>query len=139
MGKRRKARERVLQCLYRLDLIPASAEQLSETLRALSDIDNKTIDLPFAEDLINGVIANLQQIDGLIQRAAEHWDIDRIAMIDKAILRIGVYEILYHKDTDTPVIINEALEIAKRYSTADSTSFINGVLDRIARQQRQGE
>ncbi len=138
MGKRRKARERALQYLYRLDLLPTEPRLIPEELNTLTTENGNTIDQPFAEDLISGVIANLPQIDGLIQGAAERWEIGRMAMIDKTILRIGVYEILCHKETDTAVIINEALEIAKRYSTADSASFINGILDKIARQERRG-
>lgn len=141
MGKRRKARECALQFLYRLDFIPGDAGQVSEGFKSFIDDHScqEGIDLPFAEDLIKGTVESLSEIDGLIQRAAQRWNIDRMAMIDKTILRIGIYELLRYPQTDSAVIINEALEIAKRYSTAESSSFINGILDRIARQNRKEE
>ena len=94
---------------------------------------NESSDLKkFSEDLVSGTIRNLQQIDSVIQQAAEHWKMDRMAAVDRNILRCAVYEILYRKDIPSAVSINEALEIAKKYSSSEAAPFINGLLDKIA-------
>jgi N utilization substance protein B len=97
--------------------------------------DNKKEDVSlkkFAEELVSGTISNLVKIDKIIQESAEHWKVDRMAAVDRNILRFAVYEILYRNDIPPAVTINEALEIAKKYSSSDSVPFINGLLDKIA-------
>ncbi len=86
----------------------------------------------FVEDLVKGTIDNLEEIDRVIQEVAEHWKMERMAAVDRNILRFAVYEILYREDIPPAVTINEALEIAKKYSTLESAPFINGLLDKIA-------
>ena len=85
----------------------------------------------FARRLADGVIARQIEIDSLIQKYAENWEISRMAAIDRGILRMAAYEILHENDTPINVIINEALEIAKKYSTGESSKFVNGILDKI--------
>lgn len=141
--KRRDAREYALQFLYRIDFIIISAENSNKT-KGISNIkDSLEVFWPdtaekdpdikaFAEDIILGTIKNLKEIDPLIQKIAEKWKISRMASIDRNILRFAAYELLFRKDIPAAVTINEAIEIAKKYSTAESAAFINGILDKIA-------
>ena len=89
--------------------------------------------LKFAYDLINGTIENKESIDEELKKVAKHWSLDRMAVVDRNILRFSAYELLYRDDIPSKVTINEAIEMAKKYSTLDSGSFINGILDRIAK------
>ncbi len=133
--KRRRAREYVLQFLYRVDFVNTPSlkrEDLDEFWLDVGENDPDT--RSFAEDIISGVVRNLQQLDSIIQRVAERWKISRIAAIDRNILRLGAYELLFRNDIPQAVTINEAIEIAKKYSTSESASFINGILDRIAKE-----
>lgn len=88
----------------------------------------------FTEDIITGTLKHLGELDPLLQKVAEKWALSRMASIDRNILRFAAYEILHRKDIPDAVTINEALEIAKKYSTADSASFINGILDKVAKE-----
>mgnify|MGYP001468095764 CR=1 FL=1 len=141
--KRRNAREYALQFLYQIDFLEVGASEhtLREALGTFwAGVTEKDSDVrAFTEDLILGTIGNLTPIDREIQRAADKWDLGRMASVDRTILRVGAYELLYRPDIPGAVSINEAIEIAKKYSTADSASFINGLLDRIAREVRSGE
>ena len=85
----------------------------------------------FAEDLIHGVIENLDTIDQRIMELAKNWDFNRIAKIDLAILRLAIYELLYRKDIPPVVTINEAIDLSKEFSSAESRRFVNGILDRL--------
>lgn len=146
--KRRKAREYALQFLYRIDFIKVSTGN-NNRAKNLSDIKNN-LDVfwadtneqdpdtkAFAEDIISGTIKNLKEIDPLIQKVAKKWKISRMASIDRNILRFATYELLFRKDIPNAVTINEALEIAKKYSTSESAAFINGILDKIAKEYCQ--
>lgn len=132
MGSRRKARECALQMLFAIDV----AESAPDTLVRLywSDLsdgegaDEQTRD--FASKLVKGACANLQTVDERIKSRAEHWRISRMAVVDRNVLRLAVYEFLFEKTPHT-VVINEALEIARRFSTYEATQFINGILDAI--------
>lgn len=128
---RRKARELTLQILYQLDFLYEKPTSESFESLILSSEQSKRIQ-GFTEELIRGTIENLEEIDRIIQEAAEHWKVERMSAVDRNILRFTVYEIMYRKDIPPAVTINEALEIAKRYSTAESAPFINGLLDKIA-------
>ncbi len=140
--KRRKAREYTLQFLYRIDFITQNSKLktqnsgLRDNLELFwSDTDEKDPDTKaFAEDIISGTIKNLKEIDPLIQKVAEKWKISRMASIDRNILRSAVYELLFRNDIPDAVTINEAIEIAKKYSTSESAAFINGILDKIAKE-----
>lgn len=142
--KRRKAREYALQFLYRIDFIdilgnPDRIAQLKDALVIFwADIGEKAQDVKvFAEELILGTLKELDSIDALIQKTAAKWDISRIATVDKNIIRFAVYELLFRKDIPPAVSINEALEIAKKYSAVESSAFINGILDRIAHEHKK--
>jgi len=133
--KRRKAREYALQFLYRIDFINTASPKSVDLKAFWTDVEEKDADLKaFAEDIISGALKNLYEIDSIIQKAAEKWKISRIASIDRNILRLAAYELLFRKDIPQAVTINEAIEIAKKYSTSESASFINGILDRIAKE-----
>ena len=88
----------------------------------------------FADTLVRGVTAHQPKIDELIGRFAEHWELDRMAVVDRNVLRAGIWELLWGVDVPPVVAINEALEIARRFSTEESTRFINGLLDRVRRE-----
>lgn len=110
---------------------PDFAEELFEFWKSANE---EAADIrAFTEDLIKGTIANLEELDRLIQKAAQKWKLLRIAAIDRNIMRIAAYEIIYREDIPDAVSINEALEIAKKFSTAESAAFINGILDRISK------
>ena len=129
MTKRSKGREVALQVLYQLE---QNAGVNPDELRLFVERrlrDEKVRE--YAEVLISGVRKHLVEIDGLISQAAENWRIDRMAAIDRNILRIGAFEIIHRTEIPRKVAINEALELAKRYSTAHSSRFVNGVLDRL--------
>ena len=131
-GTRHKARECALQMLFASDLVrDTDCETLSRNYwKELGDqsIDDKTRD--FANSLACGTVREIAAIDDRIRTRAEHWRIERMAIVDRNILRLSVYEFLF-EDTPHTVVINEALEIARRFSTFEATQFINGILDAI--------
>ncbi|RMG70342.1 MAG: transcription antitermination factor NusB [Nitrospirae bacterium] len=130
--KRRKAREYALQLLYSYDL---SGEVITgSSLKEFWKEHQHTEDVrEFTEDLVFGTINNLEEIDELISSVTEHWDLKRMAAVDRNILRFATYELLFRDDIPAAVTLNEAIEIAKRFSSKESSSFINGVLDRITK------
>lgn len=133
MGTRRKSRELALQMLFQSDLGNQSAEQVELTFWAeRSDLEDSI--RGFASDLFRFAMEQSEPIDKIIERHAEHWRMERMATVDRNILRAGVAEFLCFPKTPKPVVINEALEIARRFSTPEAVQFINGVLDSIARE-----
>jgi N utilization substance protein B len=137
MGSRRKAREHALKLLYQLDVAPTGVD---EALRLYWGSESpEPASAEFAERLVRGVHEHREEIDGLIESHTFHWRLPRIAAVDRNILRMALYEFLYLPETPRAVVINEALEIAKRYSTEESSPFINGVLDGIRRVLEEGD
>ncbi|MFN2530202.1 MAG: transcription antitermination factor NusB [Pyrinomonadaceae bacterium] len=133
MGSRRKARECALQMLFAADVAGHSADDVVRSYWAElgeSELDDSARE--FATRLAIGTLANLELLDERIRSRAEHWRISRMAVVDRNILRLAVYEFLY-EPTPRTVAINEALEIARRFSTYEATQFINGILDAIKR------
>jgi N utilization substance protein B len=132
MNRRRKARELSLQMLFQHEFTGARSN-----FKAVEDLDPaKKEDIEvrkFSEELVNGTLLHLDEIDQKIQQVAAHWKMDRMASVDRNIMRFAVFELLYRDDIPPAVTINEALEIAKKYSSSESASFINGLLDKIAR------
>jgi transcription antitermination protein NusB len=133
MGSRRKARECALQMLFAADVSKTRADELVRSYWAeLGDADVEEPAREFATRLATGTLARLQELDERIKSRAEHWRISRMAVVDRNILRLAVYEFM-HEPTPRTVAINEALEIARRFSTYEATQFINGILDAIKR------
>ena len=93
----------------------------------------------FAERLVRGVVERQQEIDGRIATAAEHWRLERMAVVDRNVLRLAVFEMLHQADTPTAVVIDEAIEVSKKFGSEDSGTFINGILDAIRRRIGRGE
>lgn len=133
MGSRRKARECALQMLFAADFADAVPEEVLQTY--WSELDDSEVEpaaREFATRLAAGTLSRLELLDERIRSRAEHWRIPRMAIVDRNILRLAVYEFLY-EPTPRTVAINEALEIARRFSTYEATQFINGILDAIKR------
>ncbi len=130
MTRRTRAREIALQVLYQTEQNPGLDHK--EVQRFIERrLRGESAHCEFAHKLVSGVRDNQPRIDELISGVAENWRMDRMAAIDRNILRLGAFEILYSPEVPTKVAINEALELAKRYSTAQSSRFVNGILDRL--------
>lgn len=132
MGTRRKSRELALQMLFQADMGRQDAEVVRKTFWAeRRDLEDSVRN--FADDIFRVAMERYNEISDLIEGQTEHWRLERMAAVDRNILRAGVAEFLGFPQTPRPVIINEALEIARRFSTPESVQFINGVLDSVAR------
>jgi len=129
MTRRTRGREIALQVLYQLEQNPGQGPD--EVPRFIERRLREPKLCAFAGALVGGVLEHQPRIDSLISEVAENWRLDRMAAIDRNILRLGAYELLYCVDVPAKVAINEALELAKRYSTAQSSRFVNGILDRL--------
>ena len=129
MHSRRRGRELALKLLYAFDLLPRDIDATLEEFRALTRYPEAVIG--FAEQLVRGTLAHKDKIDEFIRQNAINWSIDRMAVVDRNILRYAVYELLYEDSIPPKVSINEALDISKKYSTPKSSAFINGILDHI--------
>jgi len=129
LGKRRKSREFALQALYQLDIMRKDAiktiAQFQDHFYQREERDE------FAERITLGVMEHGQEIDRLIEEYSENWRLDRMPIIDRNILRMATFELIYCEDIPPKVTLNEAIELGKRYGSEDSGSFINGILDRI--------
>jgi transcription antitermination protein NusB len=154
MGKRREARERAVQFLFQHDLnppedLPAALEQFWESQRAAAIAGEKAtatwgqpVELPpptveeaavrlFADPLISGTLEHRDEADTVIRKHAKNWELHRIAAVDRNVLRLAIYEMLHREDIPPIVSINEAVDIAKKFSTQDSGRFVNGILDKV--------
>ena len=132
-GTRRKSRELALQMLFQLDMGKQTTDEVRKKFWAeRRDLDEKV--RGFADDLFRVASEREAEIDQLIEKSAEHWRMERMAAVDRNVLRAGIAEFLGFPETPRPVVINEALEIARRFSTPESVQFINGVLDSVARE-----
>ncbi|HEX5435436.1 MAG TPA: transcription antitermination factor NusB [Candidatus Angelobacter sp.] len=133
MGTRRKARELCLQMLFQRDMGKQSPDQVRTTFWGeRPEVDAETRD--FAENLFSVAVDEKRGVDDLIQKHAQHWKMDRMAAVDRNVLRTGVAEFLCYRSTPRPVVINEALEIARKFSAPESVHFINGVLDSVGKE-----
>ncbi len=141
MGMRRKAREIAIQCIYALDFAEVTADfreygllnEYPEILRQLSSAEHigpRSRIFAFADELIKNTIINIEDIEAEIDKYTEHWSLESIAHLDKSILIVAVYELMF-TDTPAPVIINEGIEIAKKFCSEHTGKFINGILDAI--------
>ncbi|MCD8480407.1 MAG: transcription antitermination factor NusB [Candidatus Cloacimonetes bacterium] len=141
MGQRRKSREISVQCIYALDFAEVTADfreygllsEYPEILRQLTSAENIAPNSPvyaFADELVKNTIINIEDIEAEIDKYTEHWSLESIAHLDKSILIVAVYELMF-TDTPSAVIINEAIEIAKKFCSEHTGKFINGILDAI--------
>ena len=129
MGKRRRSREFALQVLYQLEITKQGALQAMVQLR--ENFSPEEGEDEFAKRIVLGVTEHRQEIDRLIEERSENWRLDRMTIIDRNILRIAIFELLYCDDIPPKVTLNEAIDLGKRYGSEESGSFINGILDRI--------
>jgi N utilization substance protein B len=129
MGLRRLAREYALKILYAVDICKLDLQEAQHSFWENHKSGKKVLE--FTTVLVEGTLKNLPQIDSLIIKHARNWDIHRMASVDRNILRQASFEILYLPDIPIKVIINEAVELAKKYSTEESGKFVNGILDKI--------
>lgn len=129
MGRRRKAREDTLRILFRLEFenkqIDKTLNQYWKSKKASEEIKE------YSTWLVNGVISDQAKIDNIIQQVSEHWRISRMALVDRNILRMAVFELLYEENIAPAIVINEAIEIAKKYSGDEAATFVNGILDAV--------
>jgi len=135
MGTRRKAREMVLQMLFQSDMGKQTSDQVRSTFWAeRKDVDAET--RSFADDIFRVAKdeARSTEIDALIEKHAENWRLERMAAVDRNLMRAAVAEMIGFPQTPRPVVINESLEIARKFSTPESVHFINGVLDSVAKE-----
>jgi len=131
MSARRKSRELALQVLYQLEMSGDASEQALHSFAESFEHSPKA--RAFGEDLVRGVLARRAEIDACIAAASEHWRVERLSRIDANVIRIAVYEMITPPGLPLEVAINEAVEVARRFGTAESPSFVNGVLDQIAK------
>ena len=130
MRKRTQARENALKILYQIDISKISAQDcVDDFYGANIDVDSDVQN--FSISLVNGATDNIENIDKIISEAASNWQINRMATIDRNILRLSSYELLYCEDIPPKVSINEAVELAKKFGDSESSRFVNGILDKI--------
>ena len=135
MGDRRLSRELALQALFSFDVNKSDPAQVLEEFCALREGELTDMVKPFFLDIVEGVLAAGDDIDGLLNTYSKNWKLSRMPVVDRNIMRIATFELLKRKDIPPSVTINEAVEIGKKFGTRDSGSFINGVLDRIRLQE----
>ena len=129
MGKRRSSRELALKFLYQFEL---NGGDLDEQIKLFLERNSSQEDVAnFMKELVVSLIDKMEEIDEIIQKFSDHWVLDRMTVIDRNILRIGTFELLFSFSIPPKVVINEAIDIAKKYGNEDSPEFINGILDKI--------
>jgi N utilization substance protein B len=131
---RRESREKVFQTLFMMDALGVGPDEAIPLFALMSD---PPTDPEFYGGTVRGVWEHREEIDGLIRRSAEHWRLERMALVDRNILRLGAYEICRSADVPYVVAINEAVDLAKRYGSEESGAFINGILDKISEISRK--
>lgn len=133
MRSRTLAREMALQLLYEYDATNELAQERVESFLADRAREPETHD--YARILVAGVVEHRDEFDDIVERVAEHWAVSRMPVVDRNVLRVGMYELLYNPDVPAKVVINEAIELAKRFGSADSGRFVNAILDRIHKER----
>jgi transcription antitermination factor NusB len=136
MGVRRRGRELALQMLYQHELAGNDIDTIVRSFEELAQAPPATQE--FATKLARGAVARLAEIDAKLQGQADNWRLDRMAAVDRNILRLALYELVFESDTPPAVVIDEAIEIAKRFGSEKSGQFVNGVLDGYLRRGREG-
>lgn len=135
MGHRRKARELAIQILYQIEMSASDPREVLDLFWKGNETPEET--RRFAVELVEGTFRNRKEIDQIIEQHSIHWRLARMAVVDRNILRLAVYELLYAHDVPTNVALDEAIEIAKKFGTSDSSAFINGILDNVAKEIRR--
>ncbi len=133
MGKRRKSREIALQALYMFETNHPDISTILDFSWLEEEATEETLD--FSEKLVRGTIQNITEIDDIIIRYAKNWKFERIETIDKTVLRMSIYSLLFQKDIPAPVTINEGIELAKLYGGENSGTFVNGILDTVRKNE----
>lgn len=136
-GARRRARWYALQVLYALDLNDADPADAVSSYAGAFDLELDGRAAQFAAELVANTRQNLAAIDDAIQTASRNWRLDRMSRVDRNILRLATYELVHSPDVPVKVVINEAVELAKRYGASEAPAFVNGILDRIAQGVRR--
>lgn len=132
MRKRTKAREYVLQMLYQVDITRGDWKEVFESFWQSNKLDESAADSKdFSTELLGGVVGHLQDIDKKISKYAANWQLERMAFVDRNIMRLGCFELLYRQDIPPKVAINEAVELAKKYSGIEAGKFVNAILDQV--------
>ncbi len=134
-GPRRRARIASMKILYRVEVVGDDLEQLVSELASSDTIPEAARE--YAVELLQLVAAHVKDIDGVLDAALTRWDLKRLAVIDRSVLRIGAAELLYEAQVPTSVVLDEAIEIAKQFGSKESGRFVNGVLDQVARKSRK--
>jgi transcription antitermination protein NusB len=132
MGSRRKAREAAVQMLYQLDICGLEAEAAAVTKLYWEHLGVAGERDPFADELVEGCSKVQDQLDAKIRSVSKHWRLERMSRVDRNIIRLATYELMFQSDIPRRVTLNEAVELAKRFGNEESPAFVNGVLDRIA-------
>ena len=129
--KRTKARERAVQALYQIDVAATDLDEaLSRFWKSFEPVDREVMQV--AEELVRGVARHRRELDAAIEAVSQNWRLDRMARVDRNVLRLAAFELLHRGDVPVKVIINEAIELGKKFGSESSGAFINGVLDRVA-------
>jgi len=132
LGTRRKSRELALQALYQWNITRQDPFLILDQQKI--NFSPAEEDDEFAQQIIVGVLEHYNHIDELIEKFSEHWRLDRISIIDRNILRMAIFELLFREDIPPRVTLNEAIDLGKRFGSEDSSAFINGILDRIQKE-----
>ena len=130
-GLRRQGREAALQILYFWEIGRAEPQSAIENFFAEHQPDAEVDVITFATRLVEGTVAEVEALDAVIAQHSHHWRVERLATIDRLILRMGVWELRHEHETPAPVVMNEALELARQFSTDEAVRFINGILDSV--------
>lgn len=130
MGGRKSAREKLLKILYRFDFLEKG--KIEEVIE--EEVKDKNVDREYIQEMVNGILTHKSELDAQINRISNRWKVDKMNPVDRNILRIGCYELIFKADIPIKVSINEAVELAKKYGGERSPAFVNGILDKIARE-----
>jgi transcription antitermination protein NusB len=136
MSKRKNARELTLKVLYQLDVGKLPPDEVLET--TFEEVRPSAEDRQYVEEITRGVLESIESLDRTIDELAEGWSLERLAKVDKSVLRMALYELVHRPDTPVNVVINDAVEVAKKYSTEDSGRFVNGILGSFVRRRAEG-
>ncbi len=133
MGTRRQSRELALQLLYQCEHSSVDLVTMQQDFESWQKADEGVRD--FADELLRGTLENRDEIDGYLEKQTAHWKLGRLAVVDRNILRLAMFELLFSRDTPPAVVIDEAIEIAKKFGAEESAGFVNGVLDGFLKKQ----